>query len=238
MSVVFIRAILLYILVIFSVRLMGKRQLGELQPSELVITILVSNIATLPVEDTDIPILVGITPILTLVSFEVIMSWLSLKLPRLRKIISGSPKIIISGGRIDTKILRELRFSVDDLMTSLRGQNIFDLSEVQFAIVETTGSLSVMKRQSCETPKRCELGISADEKDPPQVIAADGKLIQEALSFIGMDRTAAEEMLAYNSVKLSDVLLMTADIGGKCLIVRKDGGAPIIMEGNNDKSVH
>lgn len=238
MSVVFIRAILLYILVIFSVRLMGKRQLGELQPSELVITILVSNIATLPVEDTDIPILVGITPILTLVSFEVIVSWLSLKMPRLRKVISGSPKIIISGGRIDPKVLRELRFSVDDLMTSLRGQNIFDLSEVQFAIVETTGSLSVMKRQSCETPQRCELGISADEQDPPQVIAADGKLIPEALAFVGMDRAAAGKMLSRGGVKLADVLLMTADSGGKCFIVKKDGGEPVIMEGRNDKSVH
>ena len=101
MSIIFIRSLILYLLVIFAVRLMGKRQLGELQPSELVITILVSNIATLPIEDADIPVILGATPILSLVCFEVIMSWLSLKFPKLRKIISGSPKIIIREGKAD-----------------------------------------------------------------------------------------------------------------------------------------
>lgn len=121
MSIILIRSLILYILVIFAVRLMGKRQLGELQPSELVITILVSNIATLPLEDTDIPIIVGVTPILSLVCYEVIVSWLILGMPFLRKIISGSPKIIISNGKINRRVLRELRFSVDDLMTAMRG---------------------------------------------------------------------------------------------------------------------
>ena len=107
MSIIFLRALILYILVIFAVRLMGKRQLGELQPSELVITILVSNIATLPLEDINIPILLGITPILALVCFEVIVSWTSLKFPKFRKIISGRPKIIISDGKIDSDVLRD-----------------------------------------------------------------------------------------------------------------------------------
>lgn len=227
MSVIFIRAMILYILVIFSVRLMGKRQLGELQPSELVITILVSNIATLPVEDTDIPLLVGITPILTLVSFEVIMSWLSLKMPRLRKIISGSPKIIISNGRIDPKVLRELRFSVDDLMTSLRGQDIFDLSDVQFAIVETTGSLSVMKRKSCDTPQCSDVGIKTADNDPPQVIGSDGRLIPEALDFLGIKRSDAEKLLRNNNITVQEVLLMTADRDGNFYIALKSGGAPV-----------
>lgn len=238
MSVIFIRAILLYILVIFSVRLMGKRQLGELQPSELVITILVSNIATLPVEDTDIPILVGITPILTLVSFEVIMSWLSLKMPRLRKMISGSPKIIISGGEINKEVMRELRFSVDDLMTSLRGQDIFDISEVQFAIVETTGSLSVMKKPSCDVPQRCETGIRKNDSDPPQVIGSDGRLLPEAMCSLGIDRAAAEKLLRDNGVKAEDILLMTADSSGRYYIARKNGNALMIPEVNNDKSLH
>ena len=238
MSVIFIRAILLYILVIFSVRLMGKRQLGELQPSELVITILVSNIATLPVEDTDIPLVVGVTPILTLVSFEVIISWLSLKFPRLRKLISGSPKIIISNGRIDQKVLRELRFSVDDLMTSLRGQDIFDINEVQFAIVETTGSLSVMKKSSCDTPQRRDIGINAAEHDPPQVICADGRLIPETLSSLGMDSSVPEKLLADNGIELTSVLLMTADSSGNFYIAQKSGGKPFILEDKNDKSMH
>ncbi len=145
MCVILIRSVILYVLVIFAVRLMGKRQLGELQPSELVITILVSNIATLPIEDVNIPIIVGVTPILSLVCFEVMVSWINLRLPELRRLISGSPKIIIRNGCIERDIMRELRFSVDDLLMALRSKDIFDIGEVQYAIVETTGSVSVMK---------------------------------------------------------------------------------------------
>ena len=105
MCVILIRSVILYVLVIFAVRLMGKRQLGELQPSELVITILVSNIATLPIEDVNIPIIVGVTPILSLVCFEVMVSWINLRLPELRRLISGSPKIIIRNGCIERDIM-------------------------------------------------------------------------------------------------------------------------------------
>ena len=143
MGTIFIRALILYFVVIFSVRLMGKRQLGELQPSELVITILISNIATLPLEDTAIPLLPGILPILSMVCFEVIISWFSLKSRRLRRVICGSPKIIIRNGQIEQDTMRELRLSIDDLMTALRGNQVFSIEEVQFAIVETTGSVSV-----------------------------------------------------------------------------------------------
>ncbi|MFA5659078.1 MAG: YetF domain-containing protein, partial [Oscillospiraceae bacterium] len=128
MLIVFFRAIILYMIIIFSIRLMGKRQLGELQPSELVVTILVSNVATLPIEDVNIPMLMGIIPILTIVCLDVFMSELSLKFKRIRKIVSGSPKIVVRDGIIDQKTLRDLRFSIDDLMESLRALNIFDVS--------------------------------------------------------------------------------------------------------------
>ena len=127
-TIILIRSLILYALVIFSVRLMGKRQLGELQPSELVITILVSNIATLSLEDTEIPLLHGILPILLLVCFEVLVSWLTLKSVRMRRLVSGSPQVIIRGGVIDQQKLHELRFSLDDLMTSLRTAGIFSAS--------------------------------------------------------------------------------------------------------------
>src|SRR5699024_4709883 len=125
--------------IVFSLRIMGKRQLGELQPSELVATILVSNIATLPIEDTNIPLLAGIVPILTLVSFEVILSSITLKSRMARKIVSGNPVIVIRDGRIDQKQMRSIRFSIDDLMEELRTNSIFDIRDVAFAIVETTG---------------------------------------------------------------------------------------------------
>ena len=239
MSVILIRSLMLYVLVIFAVRLMGKRQLGELQPSELVITILVSNIATLPIEDVNIPMIVGITPILALVSFEVIVSWLDLRSPKLRKLISGCPKIIIRDGKIDRSILRELRFSADDLLMALRNKDIFDIDEVQFAIVETTGSVSVMKKQWAETPTRSDMKIAAECADPPLLIIADGRFISEAMDTLHLSRSTVETLLKACGLTVHEVFIMTADSGGKCFIADKHGKAPKIMQigGNeSDKS--
>ncbi len=231
MSIIFIRSLILYFLVIFAVRLMGKRQLGELQPSELVITILVSNIATLPIEDADVPVIMGATPILSLVCFEVIMSWLSIKFPKLRKFISGSPKIIIREGKADPQVMKELRFSVDDLLTSLRGKDIFDISEVQYAVVETTGNVSVMKKQADDTPVRKDLGIEPHPEDPPQLVVSDGKIIETSVKYLGYDVQWIKRILDEGGIKLPDVLIMTADRTGKCYIAGKDGKAPYIREG-------
>ena len=238
MCVVLIRSIILYVLVIFAVRLMGKRQLGELQPSELVITILVSNIATLPIEDVNIPVIVGATPILVLVCFEVIVSWLSLRFPRLRKLISGSPKIIIRGGCIERDIMRELRFSVDDLMTALRSKDIFDLSEVQFAVVETTGSVSVMKKPPLDTPARRDLKIAAECGDPPVLIISDGHFIPKAMEHLKLSRSSVEALLGGLGMTCDDVLIMTADSSGSCFIADNQGSPPKKMSlgGKNDKS--
>ena len=150
MLIVFFRAVILYILIVISIRLMGKRQIGELQPSELVITLLLSNIATLPIEDTTIPMSMGIVPIFTLVCLDVILSHCSLKFRGLRKLICGSPKIVVSRGIIDQKQLKDLRFSADDLLESLRSMGIFDINEVQLAVVETTGKISESTVSTCE----------------------------------------------------------------------------------------
>lgn len=231
MFVVLIRSLILYILVIFAVRLMGKRQLGELQPSELVITILISNIATLPIEDVNIPVIVGVTPILALVCFEVLMSGLTLKFPKFRRLVSGSPKIIIHNGIVDQKVMNELRFSVDDLVSAMRGKDVFDISEVQFAIVETNGSFSVMKKREDDMPKLSDIGIYVQNSDPPQLIVADGKMITPAIDFLGSSTEAVRKVLSGIGVKLEQVMIMTADSGGKCYIARKSGGSPYIIEG-------
>lgn len=226
MSIVLLRSLILYILVIFAVRLMGKRQLGELQPSELVITILVSNIATLPLEDVNIPLMVGITPILSLVCFEVIVSWLTLKFTGLRRIISGHPKIIISNGKIDRSIMRDLRFSVDDLMTALRGNGIFNIDEVQYAIVETTGSISVMKKADCDTPVRSDLKLSTENSDPPQVVISDGKIAEKAMHSACISPKRINRILKKEKLKAEDIYIMTADSSGNYYIAEKNGKAP------------
>ena len=198
MSVVLIRSLILYIVVIFGVRLMGKRQLGELQPSELVITILISNIATLPLEDTSIPLILGILPILTLVCFEVVISWVTLKSLRMRRIISGRPKIIVRNGQIEQATMRDLRLSVDDLMTALRQQQVFDISQVQFAVMETTGT--------------------------PVAVIQDGCVMNKSLAMLGKNQAWLEQKLAEHRLRESEVFLMLSDADGKCTVIPKKQG--------------
>lgn len=229
MCVVLIRSLLLYILVIFAVRLMGKRQLGELQPSELVITILVSNIATLPIEDVNVPVIVGVTPILALVCFEVIVSWIGLRSLGLRRLTSGSPKIVIRDGCIECDTLRELRFSVDDLLMALRNKDIFDISQVQYAIVETTGNVSVMKKAGEDTPTRKDMKIASDCTDPPILVISDGKFIQKAMEKLKLGRSSIEELLKAHSLTVEQVFIMTADSSGSCFIADKQGSKPITL---------
>lgn len=223
MSIMLIRSLILYVLVVFAVRLMGKRQLGELQPSELVITILVSDIATLPLEDSNIPLIIGVTPIFALVCFEVVVSCISLKFPALRKMISGSPKIIISNGKIDADVMKELRFSVDDLLMSLREKDIFDLDNVQYAVVETTGTLSAMDKDD---------GTS----DPPMLVVSDGKLLPAAIRSLGLEDIHIKKILSSEGIKLEDTLIMTADSSGKYFIADNKGNSPRTGEGKNDKT--
>ena len=222
MAVVFIRAVILYILLIFTVRLMGKRQIGELQPSELAITILISNIATLPVEDTGMPLLTGIILILTLASLDVIMSWLGIKSRAVRRFTCGKPVIIINDGKIDQKKMREIRFTVDDLVASLRGQGIFDIGEVQFAVVETTGTLSVYQKFSGRNVTNEDMKIKGENENPPEVIVADGDYVPEAMTRLGIDSAWVEKMLKKEKTVIGKVFLMTASKNGKYSVVRKN----------------
>lgn len=222
MAISFLRAILLYVLVIFSIRLMGKRQIGELQPSELVITILVSNIASLPLENPDLPLMLGIVPILILVCFEVLLSWQSLKHRKLRQILSGSPKIIVRDGKIDRAVLRELRISLDDLMTALRGNSVFDVSEVQFAIVETTGSISVYQKPEARAVTNGDLSAPPAQGDPPDLIVTDGVVLGGGLSAVGLDETWLRGYLNRQGISLSEVFLLTARGEDDVFLIRKE----------------
>lgn len=219
MLVVFIRAVLLYIVVVFAIRLMGKRQLGELQPSEFVITILISNIATLPIENAGVPMLMGVVPILTLVCLDVIMSAVTLKSRKLRRIISGSPKIIISDGTLDQKQLKELRYTADDVLEALRSQGIFDISEVQYAVIETTGAVSAYLKSS-KQPLNGEDVTVAD--DPPQVVIDDGDVIKRSLKFLGLSDRWLSKTLNDEQVSRHEVFLMTARSDGSFKIIKKE----------------
>ncbi len=208
MLIVFIRGIILYGVVIASTRLMGKRQLGELSPGELVVAILISNIATLCMEDVDLPLLYGLVPILTLVSIDVIVSCMCLKSRKLRKAVSGSPKVIISKGKIDQSMLHELRYSVEDVLAALRAQGIFDISQVQYAIVETTGSVSVLQKEEYQPLSRQGVMSPKKSSDPPKAVIIDGEII---------DRKTAAEL----DLRAEGVFLCTVDEKGKAEVVKK-----------------
>ena len=221
MTIVLIRSLILYLVVSFSIRLMGKRQLGELQPSELVVTILISNIATLALEDIEIPLLHGVLPILALVCYEVMASWISLKSVRFRRWISGSPKIIIQNGTVDQEMLKTLRFSVDDLMTALRMSGVFFIEEVQFAIVETNGSVSVYQKSAYQPSEKQDMNAVQPCCDPPQTIIADGKLREKTLSDIGLDRQWLESILHQEKISIKDIFLLTADKSSQYQLIPK-----------------
>ncbi|MCM1579500.1 MAG: DUF421 domain-containing protein [Ruminococcus sp.] len=222
MSVVFIRAVILYCVLIFSVRLMGKRQIGELQPSELAITILISNIATLPVEDLSIPLITGLLPVLTLVCLDVVMSWVSLRSRKMRGIMSGEPVVVISNGKVDQQKLYNLRFTTDDLMEAIRSAGVFDLDEVQFAVVETTGKVSVYPKFSARTVTNGDMQIKNSSSDPPAVVVQDGFVMESSLKRLGLGDGWLEKILLENDVKTEDIFIMTAESPGKYKIIKKE----------------
>lgn len=215
MLIVFIRAVILYCVLILTVRLMGKRQIGELQPSELAVTILISNIATLPVENPETPLFTGLIPVLTLGSLDVLMSWLGMRYGRVRTVISGRPVVIISNGVIDQKQMKELRFTVDDLFEAVRGQGIFDISEVQFAIVETTGQVSVYPKYEYRNVTNGDMNISQKSDDPPVLVIEDGVLLENNLIASGADRKWLDKQLRSKKLGIKDIYLMTVSAGEK-----------------------
>lgn len=222
MLIVFFRAIVLYIVIMFCIRLMGKRQLGELQPSELVITILISNIASLPIEDTSIPVILGFIPVFALVGFELITSNISLQSKAFRGFISGKPIIVIQNGEIDQKHLRKIRFSIDDLMSTLRQNQVFDVRDVLYAIVETTGKVSVLEKKEAQTVTAKMLKIDEEDTLPPAVIISDGKLISSAITAYNLTEEWVHTVIKNHKYpSLKSVFLMTCDPQKNYYIVPK-----------------
>lgn len=222
MFIVMIRAILLYILIIFCMRFMGKRQIGELQPGELVITMMISNMAILPIEDTNIPMLAGAVPILILVCFEIILSVFTLRWKKLRKFISGSPVVIIENGVLKQQELKKLRFSIDDLMEGLRSKDIFDVSEVLYALVETNGKISVVKKGASQTITANMLNLQVQEETPPTIVISDGILVKENIKKYHIDPNWINEILKKKHLSQKDVFIMTTTPQQTYQIIRKE----------------
>ncbi len=222
MLVYTIRTIILYIFIMFGIRFMGKRQIGQLQPNELAITILMSNMATLPIENVDMPLFFGVIPICCLICLEFMVSFLGLKSKRLRSIITGRPIIIIENGKINQKAMKSLRFTNDDLMESLRGCSVFDLNSVAYAIVETNGTMSVVKKFESQnlTPKMIKL--AGDKATIHLIIISDGVILYANLKRLNLSEQWLQTTIADKNLKLDQIFLMTADENKTTFIAVKE----------------
>lgn len=221
MSIVFIRAVIIYITVIIALRVMGKRQIGEMTPHELVITILVSQVAIIPLQDNAMPLANMVIPILIFVSFEIIVSAVSMKSIGFRNIIQGKPIFVIRNGKLDEKQLKRLRITIDDLMDAVREKGYFDISEIQDAVVETNGTVSVLPKakQSPVTPE--QLNLEVDEKATPVPVVTDGKPVSEYFSQNKVKDSEIKLLVTKSGKEITDIMLLTIDDNGKINIIEK-----------------
>lgn len=201
---------------------MGKRQIGELQPSELVITLLISQIISIPIQDTDIPLVNTIIPIFLLVGFEILTSVFNMKSIKFRSFMQGHPIIIIDDGVLNQKLLKQLRFTVDDLLEALRQKDVFDISQVQYAIVETNGQISVLLKAEHDTVTRQDLKLDPDPQGYKCPVVIDGKIVKQGFSACNMNTGKVQSIAKKEKMQIKDIMLMTVDAAGNHTIIRKD----------------
>ena len=224
MLVIIIRTLILYAVVILSLRIMGKRQIGELQPSELVVAIMISDVATVPMESLDIPLLSGIFPVLTLLFAEVITSYASIKSGAMRKFFMGEPSIIIYDGVICEKELIRQRFNLSDLLEELRLLGCFDISDVLVAVLETSGKLSVIPRDDARPVTVRDLDLKNIRKEGlPYTIILDGKLNHSELTRAGKTKDdIMKEIKKQGAKRISDVFIASIDAEDEMFVQLKD----------------
>ncbi len=200
------RTLILYSLVVFSLRIMGKRQVGELQPSELVVAIMISDLATVPMSETGIPLLYGIVPIFTLVFAETFLSYLCMKVPNVRLLVTGRPTYIVYDGNINQKEMKKARYSISDLTEELRMLNVFDISSVKHALLETNGKISVV---TCD-----------NENETGYVLVSDGKVQKNVLEFSPFDSKDLENFIGNKDVE--DIFILSVNSKNEVYCVMKE----------------
>ena len=223
MIIASIRTVLLYIIIIFAVRMMGKRQISEMQTSELVITLLMSNIASIPMQDTEQSMLSGIIPMMVLLVCEIFISYLMLKKSGIRRLICGKPIIVINDGTVDQQAMKELRISTEDLYEQLRQKDVFDISEVAYAILETNGKMSVFKKSIYSPLTVGDLEMQKEDSILKVTVISDGEIAKSSLKVCGLGTNWLYETLKSENIALKDVFIMTADKYKNYSIIKKEG---------------
>ena len=218
----YFRTIVLYLVIIGVIRLMGKRQIGEMEPAEFVVTMLIADLASIPMQDGAIPLLSGLVPILTVLGMELTLSWLTLRSVALRRLLCGKPVVLIDNGKLLQDNLRMTRVSLDELTGHLREKDVLDISQVQYAILETNGNLSVFPYPKHIPASAKDAGISAKPQYLPVTIIEDGFLSKENLKRAGKNRQWVEQVLTQRGATEKSTLLLTVDASDKILWLGKE----------------
>lgn len=221
MITIILRTLILYCFVILGIRLMGKRQIGDMQPNELVITLLISEIAAIPLQDTNQPVIDGIVAIFILIILEILMSIISLKSLTIRKFFSGNSVVIIKDGEIDQNAMKKVRLSVTELIELLRGQDVFDISTVAYAVLEINGDLSVLLKTEKQTVTCEDMNINKKNEGLPLPVISDGKIVKESIKSLGITEDKIYKKIKSKKLEISEVFLMTIDRYDNINIIKK-----------------
>ena len=217
------RTVVLYLVLIAVVRLMGKRQIGQLEPSEFVVAMLVADLAAIPMQDGAISLLNGLVPILTVLAMELILSGLSMRSIRLRKLLCGKPVILIENGKINQRNLQRTQVTLDELSGHLRQKDVLDIQTVQYAILETDGNLSVFPYPAELPASAKDAKIKASKQSLPVTVVSDGRLLKENLQVAKKDGAWLRRVLQERRTTLEDTYLLTVDESGRvCYIPREE----------------
>ena len=208
-----------------TMRIMGKRQLGELDVGEFVITILLSEIATLPITNTEKSLISAIIPIATLAILEISSSALILRFPKIKKLLSSKPTVLISRGKMNRAEMRKVRISIEDLITQIRQNGIFDLEEVDYAILEENGKMSIIPKSIYRQPDRNDLNIPDNNSGAMHILISDGVINTHGINILNKDEKWLTDILNGYGLTVRDVLCMTGNDAGKLYIIKEDGQA-------------
>ncbi len=223
MLTIIVRAIVIYILVLFVFRLMGKRQIGQMQPFELVLTLIIADLATIPMAELSVPVLHGIVPLLTLVVVHYFLTLISRNSTKFSNFISGKPVIVINPKGIDEKALRSLNITVDDLFEAIRGAGYFNLEEVQYAIMETNGTVNVLPKSDFSPVVNKDLKLKLEENSIPVTLVSEGKILKNNVNLAGVDKNFIEKFMKKAGIeKISKILVLTLNKSGTVYIQEKN----------------
>lgn len=223
MAIMLLRSIIIYICVLIVIRLMGKRQVGEMQPFEFVITLIIADLACIPMAELSVPIVHGIVPIVSLLILHFLICFLSRKSHFARYLLTGKPAVVITPKGIDFKELKELNMTLDDLFELMRGCDVFRVSEIAYAIIETNGNLCVIKKAQYENVTREDLKVKVSQSSLPINIIMDGKKIEGNIKLAKINDEFIEKCLVKSNAKnITDIILMTLDGNGEVFIQERN----------------